>query len=120
MRSFRRATRRYARPEASGEPGQQRILIGWADLQQFDIMAPLERISHRMRFQVHCGYQRAAMVEQPLNLADERIGEKLHLAQLIDHHHAAPANRLAHRRERDPFERGYIHPVTAHPGASRP
>ncbi len=123
MRSFRRPARRSRRrtqPEASGEPGQQRIPISWTDVHQFDVMALLECVSYRMRSQVHRGYQRAALIEQPPNRTDERIGEKLHLSQLIDHHHAALTNRPAHRWERNPLERGHIHPVTAHPRTIRP
>lgn len=120
MRSSWPPARRHARPEASGEPGQKRIPAARTHLKQFDIVALLERVGHRMRSQVHRGHQRPALVEQPPNLADERTGEKLHLAQLIDHHHAALTNGLAHRRERDLLERGHIHPVTAHCGTSRP
>jgi hypothetical protein len=79
-----------------------------------DVLPPLQRIGERVTVRVHRGDDWDVRVKQRPNRVAEPHGCKFHLAQLVDHHHAA-CRDVIERREHNALERFEVNPVPTNP-----
>src|SRR5215211_3500768 len=82
--------------------------------QHLDILPPLQRIGERVTVRVHRGDDGGFRVKERPNRVPKPVGGKLHLAQLVDHQHAACRDVLE-RRKRDALEHLEVHAIPADP-----